>query len=266
MFFKNKIVLVTGGAGFIGSHLVDRILEQGAEKVTIFDNFSSGSMKNIEHLRSNEKVSIIKGDIKDFDSISPLVKESEYVFNEAASKLVFSIKNPRQDLETNIIGAFNIIQSALGSDTRIVHASTGSVFGSSDTPMKEDHATNPTTPYGISKLAGEKYFIYYAREFGLKASVIRYFHVFGPRQDYSGEAGVINIFLARVLQGMPPVIYSGGKQIRCFTYISDDVDATLLVAKSKNAIGQDYNIASKTRVSINELADVIIRKYLSIVK
>ena len=261
MSFKNKIVLITGGAGFIGSHLADKVLEQGAEKVAILDNFSSGSMKNIEHLKSNEKVSIVKGDIRDFELVDSMVKVSDYVFNEAASKLVFSINNPRQDLETNIIGTFNIVQSALKSGARVVHASTGSVFGSSDAPMKEDHAKNPTTPYGISKLAGEKYVMYYAREFGLKASVIRYFHVFGPRQDYSGEAGVINIFLARVLQGMPPIIYSGGSQIRCFTYISDDIDATLLIAKSKGAIGQDYNVASKTRMSISELAEIIIKKY-----
>jgi len=254
-------VLVTGGAGFIGSNLVDRILKEGAEKVTILDNFSSGSMKNIEHLKNNNKVSIIKGDIADLNTVKPLVKETDYVFSEAASKLVYSIKNPRQDLLTNIVGTFNIIQAALDSDARIVHASTGSIFGSSDTPMKEDHITNPTTPYGISKLAGEKYVLYYAKEFGLKASVIRYFHVFGPRQDYSGEAGVISIFLARVLQNKPPIIYSGGEQIRCFTYIEDDIDGTLLIAKSSRAIGQDYNIASKTRMSVNELADFIIKKY-----
>jgi len=218
-------------------------------------------MKNIRHLVGNKKVCIIRGDIRKFSVVKPLVKESDYVFNEAASKLVFSIENPRQDLETNIVGSFNIIQAALDSDTRIVHASTGSVFGSSDKPMKEDHAKNPTTPYGISKLAGEKYVLYYAKEFGLKASVIRYFHVFGPRQDYSGEAGVINIFLSRVLQNKPPIIYSGGKQIRCFTYIDDDIDATLLIAKSNNTIGEDYNVASKTRMSVNELAGFIIKKY-----
>lgn len=261
MFFSNKVVLITGGAGFIGSHLADKVLKEGAEKVILFDNFCSGLKKNITHLGNNPRVQLIEGDTRDFKAIKPLVEESDYVFNEAASKLVFSIENPRQDLETNIIGPFNIIQAALKADTRIVHASTGSVFGSSDMPMKEDHQKNPTTPYGISKLAGEKYMLYYAREFGLKASVIRYFHVFGPRQDYSGEAGVVSIFLANVLKGKSPVIFSGGKQIRCFTYVSDDIDGTLLLAKSKNALGEDYNLASKTRMSINELADIIIKKY-----
>ena len=261
MSFKNKVVLVTGGAGFIGSHIADKVLEESAEKVIILDDFSSGLKKNIQHLENKENVQIIEGDIRDFDTVKPLVQNSDYIFNEAASKLVVSIGNPRRDLETNITGTFNVIQAAMKTNARIVHASTGSVFGSSDKPMKENHVKNPTTPYGISKLSGEKYCLYYAKEFGLKASVIRYFHVFGPRQDYSGEAGVINIFLARVLKNKPPVIFSGGDQIRCFTYISDDVDATLLIAKSNNAIGEEYNVASKTRMSINELANTIIGKY-----
>ena len=112
-------------------------------------------MKNIRHLENNKNVKIVKGDLREYKLVKQLVKESDYVFNEAASKLVFSIDNPRYDLETNIIGAFNIVQAALDSDTRIVHASTGSVFCSSEKPMKENHAMNPTTPYGISKIAGE---------------------------------------------------------------------------------------------------------------
>jgi UDP-glucose 4-epimerase len=127
--------------------------------------------------------------------------------------------------------------------------------------MPENHAKNPSTIYGISKLAGEKYCMHFAKEFGLKVSVLRYFHVYGPRQDYSGEAGVVSIFLSRVLNKKPPVIFSGGNQIRCFTYVADDVDATLLLAKEKKAIGEDYNVASKARVSINELAGMAIDKY-----
>jgi UDP-glucose 4-epimerase len=103
--------------------------------------------------------------------------------------------------------------------------------------------------------------MHFAKEHGLKASVIRYFHVFGPRQDYSGEAGVVSIFLSRVLQNKAPIIFSGGTQVRCFTYINDDVDATLLLATSNNAIGEAYNVASKTRITINELANLIIEKY-----
>jgi len=261
MSFKNKISLITGGAGFIGSHLADRLLEQNSEKVIILDNFISGSIRNIKHLQNDKRIEIIRGDVRNFQEVKKCIHAVDYVFHEAASKMVISIDNPREDLETNIIGPFNIIQAALNTNVRIVHASTGSVFGSSNVPMKENHIKNPASPYGISKLAGETYMLYYAKEFGLRSSVIRYFHVFGPRQDYSGEAGVVSIFLARVLQNKAPIIFSGGNQIRCFTFVEDSVDATLLLAKSKNAIGQDYNVASKTRMTVNELAKIIINRY-----
>lgn len=259
MFLKNRIVLVTGGAGFIGSHIVDRALELGAEKVIAFDN--SSSKKNIKHLEDNPRFEVINSSITDYNTIKPLIQSSDYVFHEAASKMVISLEKPRIDLQTNIIGTFNILEAARDTDTRIIHASTGSVFGSSEIPMKENHKKSPTTLYGISKLAAEKYCLFYAKEFGIKASVIRYFHVYGSRQDYSGEAGVVSIFLSRVLNNKPPIIFSGGNQIRCFTYISDDVDATLLLAKEKSAIGEDFNVASRTRMTINQLAKIIIQRY-----
>lgn len=260
MLFRNKIILITGAAGFIGSHLVDKCLEKGAEKVIGVDNFSGGIMKNLKHLKNEERFKLIRGDVRNFDLIKPLVQKSDYVFHEAVSKLINSFKNPRIDLETNIIGTFNILESAKESDVRIVHASTGSVFGSSKKLMDENHPKNPTTLYGISKLAGEKYCLHYAREFGTKVSVIRYFHVYGPRQDYLSEAGVVSIFLYRVLKNKPLIVY-GGDQIRCFTYVVDDIDATLLLAKKNKTIGEDYNVASKVRISIKDLAELIIRKY-----
>ena len=259
---KNKIVLVTGGAGFIGSHLIDESLKD-AEKVICFDNFAGGNLKNIAHLHNNPKFQLVVGDISDYDIIKPYVEESDVIFHEAASKLVVSLKNPRTDLRTNTIGTFNILEIMKNSnkDIRMIHASTGSVLGSSDTPMKEDHYTNPTTLYGISKLAAEKYVIFYAKEFGLKTSVLRYFHVFGPRQDYSGEAGVVSIFLSKVLRNQQPVIYTGGNQVRCFTFVKDDVEANMLLLKNNSSIGEIYNAASKTRMTINELASTIISKY-----
>jgi len=262
MMLKNKVVLVTGGAGFIGSHLVDKCLAEGAEKVVALDNFAAGNRINLAHLKDEPRFELKDGDVQDFEVVKPLVEGSDVILHEAASKLVASLKNPRVDLGTNIIGTFNILEAARNADPQIIHASTGSVLGSSDEDMLEDAPTNPTTLYGISKLAGEKYCTFYAKEFGVNASVLRYFHVFGPRQDYSGEAGVINIFLSKVLQGKPPVIYSGGTQIRCFTYISDDVDANFLLLQNKGKVkGEIYNVASRTRMSVNELADTIIKKY-----
>ena len=263
MLFKNKIILVTGGAGFIGSHLVDRALSEGAEKVISFDNLIGGKLANHAHLKDEPRFEFANGDIKDYDSIKPYVEQSDVIFSEAASKLVVSLKNPMIDVQTNVVGNFNILEILRKSknNPRIIHASTGSVFGSNEKPFKEEDSKNPSTIYGISKLAAENYYKFYNENYGINSSILRYFHVYGPRQDYSGEAGVISIFLSRVLAGKNPLVCSPGSQVRCFTYVQDDVDANLLLYKNKSSIGQTYNVASKARVSILELAQMICDKY-----
>lgn len=259
---RNKTVLVTGGAGFIGSNLSGRLLKDGVKRLIILDNLIAGKKENIEEFRGDKRLELVVGDIRDFGLVKKLVKESDAVFNLAASKLVVSLENPRIDLETNIVGTFNILEASREkAGIRIVHASTGSVLGSSDQPMREDHYPNPTTLYGISKLAAEKYCLFYAKEFNVRVSVIRYFHVFGPRQDYAGASGVVNIFLSRVFHNKPPVIFGTGEQIRCLTYVEDDINATLLIAGRDDAVAQIYNVASETRISVKELAEMVIRKY-----
>ena len=261
--FKNKIVLITGGAGFIGSHIVDKCLKLNAEKVISFDNLIGVTRDNHTHLKDNPRFAFVQGDIKDYEKIKPYVEQSDIIFNEAASKLVVSLNDPLIDVQTNVLGNFNILEilRKSSSNARIIHASTGSVFGSSEKPFEEDSPKNPSTIYGISKLAAENYFNFYHREYGIKSTVLRYFHVFGPRQDYSGEAGVISIFLSRVLKGQNPLVCSPGSQIRCFTYVEDDVDANLLLYKNNSSIGETYNVASKTRLSVIDLAKIIIKKY-----
>jgi UDP-glucose 4-epimerase len=143
----------------------------------------------------------------------------------------------------------------------LIHASTGSVFGSHEKPFTEDSAMNPSTVYGISKLAAEKYMLLYAKEYGLRISVLRYYHVFGPRQDYSGGAGVINIFLSQVLNGKSPTICKPGEQIRCFTFVKDVVEANLLLYKNDETIGKSYNVASRTRMRVDDLAKITIQRY-----
>lgn len=262
--FKNKVVLVTGGAGFIGSHLVDNALELGAEKVICYDNLigTNDSLRNIAHLNTR-RFKFVKADIKDYQEIKPLVEESDIIFNEAASKLVVSLKDPTIDVQTNVVGNFNVaeILRKSESDARIIHASTGSVFGSSDKPFEETDPMHPSTVYGISKLAAEKYFLLYHNLYGLKATVLRYFHVFGPRQDYTGEAGVVGIFLSRVLRRLPPQVCGTGEAIRCFTFVNDVVDANVMLYKNNSSIGQDYNVASRNRVSVLQLANQVIAKY-----
>jgi UDP-glucose 4-epimerase len=263
MIFNDKTVLVTGGAGFIGSHLIDRCLTEGAKKVICLDNYVAGSPKNVAHLKEDSRLEVIEGDVRDFELIKKLVERSDYIFHEAASKMVAALDNPRVDLDVNITGTFNILEAARQSknNPRIIHASTGSVLGSSDKPMPEDHPKRPTTLYGISKTAGEQYCLFYAKEFGVRVTALRYFHVFGPRQDFSGDAGVISIFISKVLKGESPIVYSGGSQIRCFTYVTDDVEANMILAQNDNYIGEVYNVASHDRVSVLELANLVIEKY-----
>jgi UDP-glucose 4-epimerase len=263
MSFRNQTILVTGGAGFIGSHLADKLLSMGAEKVTVLDTLvgSQGSERNILHLKKNPRFWFVRGSITDAPLVDRLVGESDIVFSEAASKLTVSLANPRLDVMTNVLGTFNVLESVQKHDARLIHASTGSVFGSAPKPFAEDDAKRPSTVYGISKLAGESYILHFARETGVKATVIRYFHVYGPRQDYAGDAGVVSIFLSRVLKGRNPVVYGTGKQIRCFTFVSDDVNATLLLAKKKRTIGEAYNVASHERVSVKELAELVVKRY-----
>lgn len=258
-------VLVTGGAGFIGSHIVDACLEQGAARVVALDNFVNGQVRNINHLRNEPRFSCESGDVRDMDTVKGLVATADVIFHEAASKLVVSRTRPRIDLETNIMGTFNILECIKGTEKVMVHASTGSVLGNTDGEgMREDHPQNPTTLYGISKGSAERYIQFYASEFGVRASIIRYFHVFGPRQEYGGEAGVVSIFLGRVLNGKAPIIFGTGEQIRCFTYVRDDVAANFLLLEGLmqgKYQGEVFNCASHSRVTVLGLANSIIEKY-----
>jgi nucleoside-diphosphate-sugar epimerase len=262
MGLKGKNVVVTGGCGFIGSNLCAALVRAGA-RVTAVDNFVAGKKENVKGLLAHRTFKVVKADVRFYRDVQKFVKGADIVFHLAASKLIVSRDNPRVDLETNIVGTFNILEAARQQKRkiRIIHASTGSVLGSSNAPMKEDHPTNPTTLYGISKLTAERYCKFYAREFGLDVRVIRYFHVFGPHQDYRGKAGVINIFLYRVLSGKQPLIYGSGRQIRCFTFVEDDVRATMLLACKEGLKGEVFNVASPVRMSVKDLADFIIARY-----
>lgn len=262
MTLSGANVLVTGAAGFIGSHLVDAALREGATRVVGLDDMSGGRPHHIEHLADEPRFELVRGDVKDEAVVRPLVLAADVIFHEAASKLVVSLNDPRIDLLTNILGTFNVLMAARDNpDCRIVHASTGSVLGSSTKPMAEDHEKNPSTAYGISKNAAEGYCLFFAREYGVKVSALRYFHVFGPRQDHDGEAGVISIFLGRILAGQAPCVFGTGEQVRCFTYIEDVVRANLLLLAKPESVGEVYNIASKTRISIAELASLLVARY-----
>ena len=260
--FKNKVVLVTGGAGFIGSHIVDRCLEMNAEKVISFDNCSGVSINNHAHLKPGARFKLVKGDLTKKEDLGPCVEEADFIFNEATSKLVSSLKNPLLDVETNCYGNLNLLELIRNSpnNPRIVHASTGSVFGDTQVPYQDEVShKKPSTIYGINKLAAENYHLMYAKEYGVKSSILRYFHVYGPRQI--GAAGVINVFLDRVLKGLPPQVCGSGDIVRCFTYVTDTANANFLLAQNNSSIGKRYNVASTARVKVADLAHMIIQKY-----
>ena len=260
----NKKVLVIGGAGFIGSHIVDKAMELGAEKVISFDNFSGVISDNLAHLKGDSRFVSIRGDLRNFDEVKSAIEGVDLILNEATSKLVTSIKDPMADVMTNTVGNMNLLEAMrkTGSSARIVHASTGSVFGDAQIPYNDSVSVKePTTIYGANKLAAEHYHLYFAKEYGIKSSIIRYYHVYGERQDSRLGAGVMNIFLSNVLAGKAPQVCGKGEALRCFTYVKDCANANFLIANSNNAIGKRYNVASKVRISVLELAQLIARKY-----
>jgi len=264
MKLNNKKVLVIGGAGFIGSHIVDRALQLGAEKVISFDNFSGVKQDNLAHLKNDPRFISVRGDLRNFEEVSKAIEGTDLILNQATSKLVTSIKDPMADVLTNTVGNMTLLEALRksGSSARVVHASTGSVFGDARVPYDDVLSVKePTTIYGANKLAAEHYHLYFAKEYGIKSSIVRYYHVYGERQDSRLGAGVINLFLSNVLAGKAPTVCGTGEALRCFTYVKDCAEANFLIANSSNAIGKRYNAASKVRMSVLELAEMIAKKY-----
>ena len=264
MKLNNKVVVVVGGAGFIGSHIVDRALQLGAERVVSFDNFSGVISDNLIHHKSNPRFASVKGDLRNFEEVKKAIEGADLILNQATSKLVTSIKDPMADVLTNTVGNMNLLEAIRKSNSsaRVVHASTGSVFGDAQTPYNDAISVKePTTIYGANKLAAEHYHLYFAKEYGIKSSIVRYYHVYGERQDSRLGAGVINLFLSNVLTGKEPTVCGKGDAIRCFTYVKDCAEANFLVASSNNTIAKRYNVASKVRMSVLELAEMVSKKY-----
>ena len=255
-------VLVTGGAGFIGSHLVDRLLNERFE-VTVIDNLDTGRLKNIAHHQDNKNFHFIKGDIRDFTLVKETMKDADAVFHEAAlASVTLSVKSPLLTNDINVTGTLNLLKAS--SDLhikRFIYASSAAVYGDTPSPQKkEDMTPNPTSPYGVSKLAAENYVKLFHKVYGLETVSLRYFNVYGPRQRFdiqSAYGGAITIFTNRLLKNMPPIIYGDGEQTRDFIYIQDVVEANMLALKSKNAAGEVFNIATGTNVSVNQVAEVL---------
>jgi len=256
--FPFKKALVTGGAGFIGSHIVEELLKMGVETISV-DNYFAGKHENLEHLKQYPNFHEVKCDVLDVEGLEKLFPSIEVIFHEAASKKTICLNDPRLDLEINAKGTFNLLELSLKYGVKkFVHASTGSVYGEAQYfPQEENHPLVPSSYYGISKLAGEKYVKVFEHLYDLDTTVLRYFHVYGPRQESSEVGGVVSIFTRLMLAGKPITIFGDGTQQRSFTYVKDVVKANLLAATTSGTKGEVYNCASGIKVTIKELADLV---------
>jgi UDP-glucose 4-epimerase len=248
-------VLVTGGGGFIGSHLVDHLLERG-HRVRVLDNFATGRRRNMSGLE--REVELIEGDIQSFERVDKAVAGCEVVLHNAALPSVQrSIQDPLTSNATNVIGTLNVLLAARDHGVRrVVCASSSSVYGvaSGTAPKCEDDPAVPISPYATAKLAGELYARTFHGVFGLDTVILRYFNVFGPRQDPNSQyAVVIPRFISAVLAGEQPVIYGDGEQSRDFTYVENVVRANVLAMDAPGVAGKVYNIACGERVTLNRL-------------
>ena len=261
---KNKYqkAMVTGGAGVIGSHLCETLVNTGVDVVSI-DNYVAGRHENVAHLKSFKNFQEVDCDVCDFESLKKHFDGVDVVFHNAAAKKNVSLADPRKDLAVNAGGTFNVLElSKTNKVKKFVHASTGSVYGEPiQFPQTEDHPLNPRSFYGVSKLAGEKYAALYEKLFDLDTTVLRYFHVFGPRQEFGEYGGVVAIFIRNMLNNEPITIFGDGTQQRSFTYVGDVVNANLMVAASDKTKGEAYNCASGLKITVKELADMVIEGF-----
>ena len=254
---KGKKILVTGGAGFIGSNLVKQLIDDGCS-VTVLDNFSSGYRSNLDPFPS---VRIIEGDIRDKCAVEEAIQDAEIVFHLAASVgNKRSIDQPILDSEINVIGTLQVLEAARKAGVRkIVTSSSAGIFGELKTlPIKEDHPIEPDTPYGCSKLCEEKLCLSYSKLYPIEAICLRYFNVYGPNQRFDAYGNVIPIFVFKMLQNDPITIFGDGEQTRDFVHVADVVQANINAAKSDGVSGA-FNIASGKQITINQLVEIIVK-------
>jgi UDP-glucose 4-epimerase len=257
---KKQKVLVTGGAGFIGSHLVDKLVGNGCT-VRVIDNLSTGNMANIKAQVENSKVDFVNGDIRDASLVNQVIKDVDSVFHLAAQTSVpLSVKNPRLTYETNVTGTLNLLAaSAKRKVDKFVLASTCAVYGEPQyVPEDEKHPTCPLSPYAETKLAGERYLLGFHERQLCCSVVLRFFNVYGPRQGLNDYSGVITRFIERAKKNMPLTVYGDGSQTRDFVNVHDLVNAIVASVEKPEAEGEIINVGSGKETSINELAKIIL--------
>jgi UDP-glucose 4-epimerase len=253
-------VLVTGGAGFIGSNLVRALLERG-DDVRVLDNFSTGSRTNLADL----EVEIVEGELRSYERVHNAVRGTEVVFHLGAlGSVPRSVQDPLTSGAVNVEGTLNVMLAARDEGIRrVVFASSSSIYGNQpELPLRETMAPDPISPYGVAKLAAERYCVSFSRVYhSFEAVVLRYFNVFGPRQDPSSQyAAVVPLFVTAIAAGEPVTIFDDGEQSRDFTYVDNVVAANLLAADAEGVSGRIFNISAGTPVTVSQLAETIGRQ------
>ena len=246
--------VVTGGAGFIGSAIVRSLLAEGARKVVVIDNLLTGHESNLAEVRAC--VDFQKADIRNYEEIAPLMRGAEVVFHEAAIPSVpRSIDDPVPSHEVNIDGTFNVLRAAhTGGAKRVVYAASSSAYGDTEVlPKVEDMTPRPKSPYALQKLVGEYYATVFTSVYGLETVALRYFNVYGPRQDPSSPySGVLSLFMKAVIERKTPTIFGDGEQSRDFTYVEDVAELNLKAARAKGVSGRVYNGGNGGRITLNQ--------------
>ncbi len=251
--------LVTGGAGFIGSHLTEELVRRG-HRVRVADSLVTGKRRNLDHIPG---VEFLEGDLADLPFATRAVAGMDFVLHQAAIPSVpRSVKDPVTSNRANVDASLNVLAAARDAGVkRLVFAGSSSEYGNTpELPKREDMLPNPLSPYALQKLVAEQYCQMFTRLYGFETVTIRYFNVFGPRQDPgSPYSGVISLFSTALLDGRQPVIYGDGEQTRDFTYVANVVDGVLRACEAKDAAGEVINVACGTRISLNELLAVMNR-------
>ena len=256
----NSRILVIGGAGFVGSHIVDQLLDQPVREIVVLDNFVRGTRENLKAAEADERVTVVDGSLTDTDLLAELMAGTDYVFHLAALWLYECVHEPRSAVEVNIVGTFNVIEAAQAAGVKkVVYSSSASVYGDAlETPMTEDHPFNNRTTYGATKIAGEQLFRAFHEQHGLDYVGMRYMNVYGPRMDYKGTyVSVIMKVLDKIEAGERPQIFGDGSQAYDFVHVSDVARANILALKG-DATDVNLNVGTGIKTTIKELVDALL--------
>ena len=260
---NGKIVVVTGGAGFIGSHLCDKLLASKPKKIIIIDDFSLGKMRNIEHLLKNPRVKLYKFDASDYDCMIRLFKNehADVVFNLAVVPLPKSLEAPKEAVDKNVLITTTMCELLRRKLYRtLIHCSSSEAYGTAlYVPMDEDHPAKPLTPYASSKIASDHIVLSYHRSFNVDVAIARPFNAYGPRQNDGSYAAVVPITVRRILTGKSPIIYGDGLQTRDYTYVEDTAETIVKVYEAPSTRGKTINIATGKEIRIKDLINIIAK-------